>query len=143
VVWKFLEKVQILERYSTPSIEVRQIKRVFILIWDFYTRCIVTLFFLLKNDIILDLYIDGIECINDLLIDVSLLMPQETISIKFKFIKQNVVYRIDQNWRSICAFQIPNLLQSTWKSAFHSLVLFYCLFRINLHSSYFFHFTFK
>ncbi len=67
--------------------------------------------FLFKNDIILDLYISGIDYINDFFIDDSVLMPQETISIKFKFIKKNVVYRIDQNSRSIYAFQIfPKLL---------------------------------
>jgi hypothetical protein len=49
---------------------------------------------------ILDLYIDGIECINDLFIDGILVIPQETISIKFKFMRKNVVYRIDHNqWR--------------------------------------------
>jgi hypothetical protein len=102
------------ERYSTPSIEVRRIKHVKTRFY-FNLRFLYTMhsyvLFLFKNDIILDLYIDGIEYINDLFIDVSLLMPQETISIKFKIIKKNVVYRIDRNRRSICAFQIfPKLL---------------------------------
>jgi hypothetical protein len=59
----------------------------------------VTFFFIQKRHYF-RFYIDGIECINDLFIDGILLIPQETISIKFKFIRKNVVYRIDHNqWR--------------------------------------------
>jgi hypothetical protein len=58
--------------------------------------------------------LDGIEYINDLFIDASLLMPRETISLKFEYIKKKVAYRIDENSRSVCGFQIfPNLLEST------------------------------
>ncbi|CAF1376494.1 unnamed protein product [Rotaria sordida] len=58
--------------------------------------------------------LDNIEYINDLYIDATLPMPRETISLKFEFIKRKVAYRIDENSRLICGFQIfPNVLEST------------------------------
>jgi hypothetical protein len=58
--------------------------------------------------------LDGVEYMNDLFIDATLLMPRETASIKFEFIKKKVAYRVDENSSLICGFQIfPNLLEST------------------------------
>ncbi len=58
--------------------------------------------------------LDGVQYSNDLFIDATLLMPRETVSIQFEYIKKKVAYRVDESSRSIRGFQIfPNVLEST------------------------------
>ncbi len=78
-----------MERYSTPSIEVRQIKHVkmrFYFNLTFLYTMHSYFLFLFKNDIILDLYIGGIEYINDLFIDVPRSKNPKTNPIGFRVV---------------------------------------------------------